>query len=919
MKESRGHRFIGRTGEQGILRGAARSAARGLPRVVLVSGPAGMGKTTLVEQFAERAAEEFTLLRAWDLPPRTDLPFYTVTGLLADADERGAEEHRSGTGPGARAPGGSVLALGGAVVGLLGSLQEKAPVLLWLDDAHRIDPESLQAIGFALLRQQAERVLTVVCTQQAARTVRDMGLADLVPESDRIALSGFGLAETQEFVEDRTARSHSRGKLRGLAVWSDGNPLFLEAALGAFGGELPDDPAAFGVPASLSKAVSAWSRSFPPAGRAILDMLAVLNTPAALPFLGQLLGSDAVGADAEVLVQQRAARWRPGAYPALDLVHAGQRDALYAAIPLPERNRMHRRAAELLAPPARWRHRVAAAETYDADLAGELREAGLRETRAGHPGPAAEYLLASRAVDPDSERRLSALLDAVRLQVTAGRLRSALRQEEVVLRSAPGPQRDEALGLLALAQGRDSRARRYLRDARTAFDERGDLAAAACAAAELGVAEGALALGEDAFATSAYALRHAPDEAVRGLAEANLAYAHALLGGPARGLAHLGRLPALPADVPATHTEALIYRGLFRGLSGDLSGGVDDLTGAARRHSLGLSRISSVWPLTHSLWCHFMLGTWQEARRNLTLALDVAHTTGRPADFFSLACFSALLDAFSGRFDEARSALREAGAQVSAADFAGSGFHLAATEAGVEFAAGDHEAVVALLSPVLALGVNEGRSRLYAVRYAPMLGVAYARTGDTARARETLRGMGVWEGHGALLPVAVRWVRGAVAVAEGDLRAAANAYRAGLAVPRDGGDPVMHRAAMELDLGAVLLESGDAEGARGHLGSAEEVFARLGAEPARQRCRSLLDSLGAPPVRPGPGADLWEGLSDRERDIAELVARGWTNREIAVQLYLSAKTVEYHLGHIYARNHIRGRRELRDRMQSRPE
>ncbi|MEV6855166.1 AAA family ATPase [Streptomyces microflavus] len=919
MKESRGHRFIGRTGEQGILRGAARSAARGLPRVVLVSGPAGMGKTTLVERFAERAAEEFTLLRAWDLPPRTDLPFYTVTGLLADADERGAEEHRSGTGPGAPAPGGSVLALGGAVVGLLGSLQEKAPVLLWLDDAHRIDPESLQAIGFALLRQQAERVLTVVCTQQAARTVRDMGLADLVPEPDRIALRGFGLAETQEFVEDRTARSHSRGKLRGLAVWSDGNPLFLEAALGAFGGELPDDPAAFGVPASLSEAVSAWSRSFPPAGRAILDMLAVLNTPAALPFLGQLLGSDAVGADAEVLVQQRAARWRPGAYPALDLVHAGQRDALYAAIPLPERNRMHRRAAELLAPPARWRHRVAAAETYDADLAGELREAGLRETRAGHPGPAAEYLLASRAVDPDSERRLSALLDAVRLQVTAGRLRSALRQEEVVLRSAPGPQRDEALGLLALAQGRDSRARRYLRDARTAFDERGDLAAAACAAAELGVAEGALALGEDAFATSAYALRHAPDEAVRGLAEANLAYAHALLGGPARGLAHLDRLPALPADVPATHTEALIYRGLFRGLSGDLSGGVDDLTGAARRHSLGLSRISSVWPLTHSLWCHFMLGTWQEARRNLTLALDVAHTTGRPADFFSLACFSALLDAFSGRFDEARSALREAGAQVSAADFAGSGFHLAATEAGVEFAAGDHKAVVALLSPVLALGVNEGRSRLYAVRYAPMLGVAYARTGDTARARETLRGMEVWEGHGALLPVAVRWVRGAVAVAEGDLRAAANAYRAGLAVPRDGGDPVVHRAAMELDLGAVLLESGDAEGARGHLGSAEGVFARLGAEPARQRCRSLLDSLGAPPVRPGPGADLWEGLSDRERDIAELVARGWTNREIAVQLYLSAKTVEYHLGHIYARNHIRGRRELRDRMQSRPE
>ncbi|MFD5989681.1 helix-turn-helix transcriptional regulator [Streptomyces cyaneofuscatus] len=66
-----------------------------------------------------------------------------------------------------------------------------------------------------------------------------------------------------------------------------------------------------------------------------------------------------------------------------------------------------------------------------------------------------------------------------------------------------------------------------------------------------------------------------------------------------------------------------------------------------------------------------------------------------------------------------------------------------------------------------------------------------------------------------------------------------------------------------------------------------------------------------------PGRDLLDELSDRERDIAGLVARGWTNREIAAELYISVKTVEYHLANIYARNGLEERRELRNVMQAR--
>ncbi|WCE02446.1 AAA family ATPase (plasmid) [Streptomyces sp. HUAS 31] len=909
MEESRGHRFIGRTDELRILHNAARTAARGIPRVVTVSGATGMGKTALVEHFTDTVAKEFTVLKAWDIPPKSDLPFYTVTGLLADGTE-----HLSPPAPEAVGPQPSVLDIGGAVIDLLDSSQETSPVLFWLDDAHRVDLESLQSIGFALLRQDAERILTVICTREAARTARNMGLKDLVPASDHIEVSGFTMSETREFIEDRTARPHSEAKLRGLAVWSHGNPLFLEAALGSYGGNLPDDPAAIDVPSSLSDAVGAWSRSFPPGSRDILNMLAVLDAPATVALLGRLLDSESAGSDAEILVDQHAAMWLPDRVPTLRLVHIGQRDALYAAIPRRERNRMHLRAARLLEPSAAWRHRVAATETYDAALARDLLGAAAREARAGRTALAADHLLASSQVDPDGRRRQDALLSAVRLQVTGGQPRTALRHEEAVLAAAPGPQRDEALGLLNLAKGRDALAASYLNRAREAFTARGDLAQAAYAAAELGVAQGSLGLGQQALSASEFALRHARDDVVRGLAVANRAYGHALLGGPVAGLRHLDRLSAHPSQVPATHTDSLIYRGLFRALSGDLARAVSDLSAAARRREVGVSRISSVTALTHSLWCHLALGEWDEARRNVSVALDIAHTTGRPADFFNLHCFVAVLHAFSGRREQARVALREALSLETSADFSGPGFHLAATRATVAFAAEDFEETVAVLAPVVDESVNTGRSRLYAMRHLPVLGVASARTGDLGRARSVLRELEAAQPHGALVRVVVHWVGGAIAAVD-DPAGAVASYEAGLAVPPHGGDPVAYKALMRQDLGALLLATGDTERAREQLRTAEKVFTRLGAARYLQRCRALLEDAGTA-AQPA-AAGFWETLSDRERDIAGLVGLGWTNREIAARLCLSTKTVEYHLGNIYMKNDIRGRRELRDLMQSR--
>ncbi|MET9671233.1 helix-turn-helix transcriptional regulator [Streptomyces sp. NPDC006475] len=61
---------------------------------------------------------------------------------------------------------------------------------------------------------------------------------------------------------------------------------------------------------------------------------------------------------------------------------------------------------------------------------------------------------------------------------------------------------------------------------------------------------------------------------------------------------------------------------------------------------------------------------------------------------------------------------------------------------------------------------------------------------------------------------------------------------------------------------------------------------------------------------------FWSELTDREKDTARLVARGRPNREIAGELYLSTKTVEYYLGKMYATGELRNRRQLRDLVQA---
>jgi ATP/maltotriose-dependent transcriptional regulator MalT len=123
-------------------------------------------------------------------------------------------------------------------------------------------------------------------------------------------------------------------------------------------------------------------------------------------------------------------------------------------------------------------------------------------------------------------------------------------------------------------------------------------------------------------------------------------------------------------------------------------------------------------------------------------------------------------------------------------------------------------------------------------------------------------------------------------------------------------DPLLDRARVHYDYGRLLRDLGKRKPAVTQLRLAHELLSRVGAEPFRQRVEVDLRAVG---IRSRPeGKPRPLDLTAREQDVAALVGRGMTNREVATELYVSEKTVEYHLRSVFGKLGIDSRRQLRD-------
>ncbi|HEY6498167.1 MAG TPA: AAA family ATPase [Streptosporangiaceae bacterium] len=906
--------FVGRDGELAAAGEALAAARAGQPRILVVEGEAGIGKTALLHRCARMAPDAAVVWASGD-PAESGLDGGLVRQLLA------ARPGTAGPEPG----GQDGLSLGAALLAGIGALEEQAPlVILVVDDLHWADRTSAEALLFGLRRLRTDPVLVLLAARRGRLDQLGGSWARLLADGDRVRhlrLGGLSPAEVVTLAAanrwDLTAESGAR-----LQEHTAGNPLYLLALLAelpadAFAGDATHLPA----PAAYAAAVLSRLGRLPAPARDLVRAAAVLGTRAPARVASAMAGLADGSSAADAAVRARLLDFPPGrARDELSFAHPLVRAAVYEDLPPGDRRRLHLAAAGLVPAPASFAHRVAAtAGGFDGELAAELIEAATASQTTGAPRQAAQYLAWAAKVDSDQSRGEQSLFGAVRLLIWTGDVQAAFEHAEAVAARPPGPDRQYVQAILAVAQGWLEHAAAELRSLAGTITPAGQpalyghtTAALAMVYASLGDDEAALKWAE----RGRVAAGPVPD--ADALARQALAWSYAKTGRISRSLGLLAGCSARKPEPSGFDAELLTVRGVVRNWAGDFPGAIEDLRAVLRWHRSGVTIIGLTNAYAALAEAEFRRGDWDAAATHVEVAISL----GRDLDhtwFLSYAhCVAAYLYAARG---EAETAADHAAAAQEAAGLSPSMEALACTAlayAHVAWARSDWAGVITALGPLERgdFGTASRYPNLALWRY--RLAEACLNEDQPDRARVLLAASpqtawgGVIRADRARLE-ALAWQRaGQPDRAAATFEAAGVAARLEVAGPGAGSRRLGH-GLLALDHGRFLLGEKKRRPAGTALLTARMVFAGLGAAALTEVCDQGLRACGV--LVPVPAGDQesqpnLDALTAREQVVARLVASGMTNREAAAELFVSVKTIEYHLSVIFTKLHIRSRRQL---------
>lgn len=875
--------------------GGVQAARSGTPTVLVFEGSAGTGKTTLLADVMVEA-KGFQVVFI-DGAEGNSAPYSALerAGLITERPPNGT----------------AVLA---AVRSLRARLDELAttPLLLSIDDLQWVDPESVEALAWLLRRLAGDRILAVVGTRmlkegQHASWQRWIQASSSV---QRLTLTGLSEEAALELASERRP-SMTREVARLLWEHTGGNPLYLTALLNEY--EPADMSRMHVLPAPLQ--FEQWTArqlaSLDHDSVNLVRCVAVLGTGwTSLPVLvavSRVRDVDRAAQQAQDagLLQVRNLHSGLAARPSHGLVRA----AVYNGTPLPQRHSLHLRAAAAVSDPtAALEHRVQAAEAWDDQLAGEL------EARAVHLHDGRSHRLASQLLEWSSEatsepgerlrRRLDSYYEAL-LAGEHGAVREALsslsdglsvrvallRGVEAVLNGRP----DDAVRTLSRVAAREPepgeevpyvRVNTFLAWARM-------LAGGATESVLAGLAR-ADALGVCDPALTFYSFYSRSIVAARASAPEQLAEQVAFL-------------PEAVSEVPPEQRYLLSWRGDMRLFMGvvpeaatdiraaikhvEASGGSDLLDGGLRG-ALGIA--------------HWLHGDWDLAKVAFNLVHDAVE---QPMPI--VLCYLPLHPIGVGDFAAADQLLEQAIDTFERMPWQEAVQQLLIPRVMRAHASGDGEERAAVLPDMRRRWpqafVDTGLVSSLWVLHAALAAI-WAEDDDYAEqmlARLDRPGLARW------CPAALAWLRGLLAERRGEPRSALDHLRDATAAGAP--DLPFYYAHMLSDHGRVASLNGERDEATSAVERAERLYRRLGAAPY------------LPADRYTQHADEVSGsihrdfrLTEREQDIAALIARGMSYVQIARELFITRSTVNYHLGHIYAKAGVRSRHELSDVLRCAP-
>jgi DNA-binding CsgD family transcriptional regulator len=919
--------FVGRARELDRLAGLLADAAAGAPRVVIVEAEAGLGKSSLITEFLARHPD-LPALAASGEAAEQDLPWGMVRQLARRAGDGllAGFPLLAGGSSSFPAAGADPLAVGEELLGLFAAGSAGGGLVVVVEDLQWADQPSARALLFACRRLACEKVLVIGSGRPQHLARLGEGWSRFLtgdPRCGRLLLPRLSAAELAELAialgRGLPGAGLSGRGLQRIADHSRGNPLFARAMLT----ELPDhvlEGADNGLylPGSLAAVILPRLEALPAPARNLVIAASVLGDQCALADAAVLAG---VAQPDHALDHAAAAGFlvtQPG-HRGLRFAHELIRRAVYGGIGTARRRSLHRWAAALTDGAESLRHRVAAAGGTDPQLALELDAAAAVAARRGESGPAAAFLVQAAELGARGTARTGRLLSAFELLVRNADASAAEAIRHLVEQLPAGARRDTALGQLAMLRARPAAAEELFLAAWGAGGARADRAedaAAAEAAAGLALLYGNAGSADQCRMWARRSARIAPGNgAPGGLGPlsgldrlgtmAAAAMARALAGEAAAALPAFSFLPDAAALVPDAHADALTVRGMLRLWTGDLPGADADLSAVVTRLGAGLPLRYPGQALGYLAEAAFRLGRWDEARGHAELAVSMAEDAGRLCDLPLAHSIAARVAAFRGEWAPAARHVRSAEHAARAAGTGSAMAFAAAARSALGFARDDPAEVLQATDAVARAAGSRDDPAAWLWRPARVWALLRCgRLGDAEAALDPFEACSAGSGDPEALLHSAR-LRAGVALAQGDPERAEEIMEARRPLA-DGGRAPIARALFDAEYGRCLARTHRRPAALARLRSAHEALAGLGARPFADAVAAELAALG---VRGRPAAGP-AGLTAQELQVARLVAGGMSNREAAAQLYLSPKTIEYHLAHIFAKLGIRTRYQL---------
>jgi DNA-binding CsgD family transcriptional regulator len=908
MPAEHGLGFLGRTRERELLERMLTNIRAGDSAVLVIRGAPGIGKTALLRH-AARQASGVRVAEVAGVQAEMELPFAGIHRLCAPLfdrldvlpePQRNALNVALGVASG-DTPDRFLVAV--AVLSLLAAVADEHPLLCLVDDAHWLDAASGQALGFVARRLLAESVALVFALREPTATPSFDGLPELrlagLPDADAHALLARAVpGRLDDHVRDR------------IVAETRGNPLaLLELSRGMSAAERAGGyarPVGSDLPRHVQEQYLRRVDDLPAATRQLILLAAAepLGDATIVWRAAEQLsigaGAAAPAAEAGLLEIDDRVRFR----------HPLVRSAVYRAASSDDRRRVHAALAdaadaEVDADRRAW-HRALAATGPDDTVAAELERSADRAQARGGVVAAAALLDRATALTADPAHRARRALTAADASFQAGAFDMALRLLATAQSDAlDGLQRARAQllrGNVAFASRYGSDAAPMLLQAATALEpfDLGLARRAYLMAWSAAVAAGRAGGGADVLRDIGRAVQALPpppdpshplDLLLVGLALLTTdgrAAATPVLQRSARAIAELPPDDVLRWGPLAGAAATAIWEADAATTIFERQARIARDAGALGRLPIHLSALA-----TDRAWA----GDLASAGRLLAESDSVSAATGS-----QIQSFAALrLLALRGKEAEASALI---GRTIEQAQAAGQGetvgwAHWAAAvlHNGLARYAEASAAATAALASVIGPWVS-----IWAL---PELVEAAARTGDRDRARAALARL-----TETTRPAGTDFALGIEARSRAlasDGAAAEDLYRE--AIDRLGRTrlrPELARA--QLVFGEWLRRAGRRAEAREQLRAAENAFVTIGMEAFAGRTRRELGAAGEK-ARKRP-VETHEALTPQEEQIARLARDGLTNAEIGARLFLSPRTVEWHLHKVFAKLGITSRSGL---------